>query len=276
MNYIIFTHMMHNKMKEYVSPDVTVDIHHAMKNNGTIRAGLMFTQQGVNTCPIIYLEEFYEQYLEGESIDTLEQSLQKIYEKIKVQQSVSYNKILDYSKMKDRIVYKVIQRESNQELLKQIPHEIYMDLAIVYYALMEMTEFGRITLPVKNEHLKHWNITKEELNEAAKKNTPSLLPMEGYVFSEYMYLVTNQTRSFGAAVMLYDGFWKQMENVIGENFYVLPSSVHELILVPESSGMDKTYLQEMVKEVNRTEVEKEEILSDNVYYYSRQEGKLLY
>lgn len=268
--------MMHNKMKEYVSPDVTVDIHHAMKNNGTIRAGLMFTQQGVNTCPIIYLEEFYEQYLEGESIDTLEQSLQKIYEKIKVQQSVSYNKILDYSKMKDRIVYKVIQRESNQELLKQIPHEIYMDLAIVYYALMEMTEFGRITLPVKNEHLKHWNITKEELNEAAKKNTPSLLPMEGYVFSEYMYLVTNQTRSFGAAVMLYDGFWKQMENVIGENFYVLPSSVHELILVPESSGMDKTYLQEMVKEVNRTEVEKEEILSDNVYYYSRQEGKLLY
>ena len=75
--------------------------------------------------------------------------------------------------------------------------------------------------------------------------------------------------------MLYDDLWKRMEALIGGNFYVLPSSVHELILIPERYGMDKRRLQEMVKEINRTEVENEEVLSDNVYYYSRKEERLL-
>ena len=178
--------------------------------------------------------------------------------------------------MKERIVYKVIRRESNEELLMQVPHECYLDLAIVYYALMENTEFGTATLLIRNEHLKEWGITKEEIAEAAKKNTPSLLRLEVRVLADYMYIVTNSITSFGAAVMLYDDFWKRMRTLIGENFYVLPSSVHELILIPECYVMDKRRLQEMVKEVNRTEVENEEILSDNVYYYSGKEDRLLF
>lgn len=276
MDYTTFTNIMQNNMKEYLSPDVTVDVHSTLKNNGTIRTGLMFIQPDVNTFPTIYLEEFYDQYLQGESMNTLVQSMQEIYEKVKVKQSFPYNRILEYPKMKERIVYKVIQRKSNEELLTQVPHELYLDLAIVYYALMETTEYGTATLLIRNEHLKGWNITKEDLREAARKNTPCLLPAEGYVLADYMYLVTNCMKSFGAAVMLYDGFWERMETMIGENFFVIPSSVHELILIPESFGMDRRHLQEMVREVNRTEVEKEEVLSDNVYYYSKEEGRLLY
>ena len=275
MDYTTFTNIMQNKMKEYLSPDVTVDVHSTLKNNGTVRTGLMFIRSDVNTFPTIYLEEFYEQYLQGESMNDLVQSIQEIYEKVKVKQSFPYNKILEYSKMKDCIVYKVIRKESNKQLLEQIPHDCYLDLAVVYYALMETTEFGTATLLIRNEHLKGWNISKDDLRAAAKINTPCLLPVEGYVLADYMYLITNRMKSFGASVMLYDGFWKRMETIIGENFFVLPSSVHELILIPESFGMDRKHLQEMVREVNRTEVDKEEILSDNVYYYSREEGRLL-
>ena len=142
-------------MKEYLSPDVTVDVHSTLKNNGTIRTGLMFIQEDVNTFPTIYLEEFYEQYLQGESMNTLVQSIQEIYEKVKVKQSFPYNKILEYSKMKDCIVYKVIRRESNKKLLEQVPHDCYLDLAIVYYALMETSEFGTATRRIGQQTFLH-------------------------------------------------------------------------------------------------------------------------
>lgn len=276
MDYTKFIRTMQNKVKENLCSDVTVEIHSTVKNNGTIRTGLIFNQPGVNVSPTIYLEEFYDQYLQGESVNDLVLSIQEIYEKVKVKKSFPYNNILDYSKMKDRIVYKVIRRESNEELLKQIPYENFLDLAIVFYALLETTEFGTATLLIRNEHLRGWQISKKEIIEAARENTPKLLPIEVGMLTEYMYIVTNSMRSFGAAVMTYDGVLKQIRAMLGENFYVLPSSVHEIILVPESYGMERSHLQEMVKEINRTEVENEEILSDNVYYYSGKEERLLY
>lgn len=275
MDYTKFINTMQEKLKENLNSDVMVDIHSAVKNNGTIRTGLMFTRPDVNVFPTIYLEEFYEQYLQGASVNSLVQSLLEIYEKVKVKQSVPYNDILVYSKIKDHIVYKIIRRESNEELLSQIPHECYLDFAIVYYVLMETTDFGTATLLIRNEHLEGWRITKEEVSAAARINTPALLPVEVGMLTEYMYILTNSIRSFGAAVMLYDDIWKQMEHLIGGDFYVLPSSVHELILIPESYGMDRRHLQEMVREINRTEVENEEVLSDNVYYYCGEEERLL-
>lgn len=275
MDYTRFINTMQNKVKESLCPDVIVDVHRTMKNNGTIRTGLMFIQPGVNISPTIYLEEFYDQYLHGESMNALVRSIREIYEKVKVKKSFPYNNILDYSKIKDRIVYKVIRRESNEELLKQIPYEPYLDLAIIYYVLLETTEFGTATLLIRNDHLKGWKVTKEEISALAKINTPRMLPLEVGMLTDYMYIVSNRLRSFGAAVMLYDDVWKRMESVIGENFYVLPSSVHELILVPESFGMSRRQLQETVMEINRTEVDTEEVLSDNVYYYNRNEGMLL-
>lgn len=276
MDYTKFIRTMQNKVKENLCSDVTVEIHSTVKNNGTIRTGLIFNQPGVNVSPTIYLEEFYDQYLQGESVNSLVQSIQEIYEKVKVKKSFPYNNILDYQKMKDRIVYKVIRRESNEELLREIPYENFLDLAIVFYALLETTEFGTATLLIRNEHLRGWQISKKDIIEAARENTPRLLPIEVGMLTDYMYIVTNSMRSFGAAVMIYDGVLKQIRAMLGENFYVLPSSVHEIILIPESYGMERSHLQEMVKEINRTEVENEEILSDNVYYYSGKEERLLY
>ncbi len=274
MNYTNFIDIMQNKVKEELGADVAVSVHSTVKNNGIVRTGLVFTRFGVNIAPTIYLEEFYEQYLQGTSVGELVQSVCEIYEKVEVKTSFPCTRILDYSKMKERIVYKVIQREKNKELLKKVPHEEFLDLAVVYYALLQKTEFGTATLLIKNEHIKEWNVSKEEIQLVAKKNTPRLLPMEALMFTEHMYVLTNSTRNFGAGVMMYEDVLEEVGEVFGENFYVLPSSVHEVIAVPESFGIDKSNLREMVKEINETVVDDEEILSDTVYYYSRAEKRL--
>ena len=104
MDYTTFVYIMQHKVKEKICSNIVVEVHRALKNNGTVRIGLSFKQPEVNISPTIYLEEFYEQYLNGESISTLALSVQDVYEKVKVNQSFPYNNILEYSKIKDRIV----------------------------------------------------------------------------------------------------------------------------------------------------------------------------
>ena len=82
-----------------------------------------------------------------------------------------------------------------------------------------------------------------------------------------MYVATNVFKMNGACILLYDGVLKKFAEKIGSDFYILPSSVHEVIFVPANGDMDARYLIQMVKEVNATEVAPDEVLSDNVYIY---------
>lgn len=274
MNYTEFTKTMQAEVKERVAPDVSVMLHTARKNNGRCRTGLVISRQGINMAPTIYLEEFYEQYLNGTSVEELAHIIRKFYEKVKVKHSYPFENILSYQKVKEKIVYKLIHRKSNEELLQEVPYEEYMDLAVVYYVLLESTPFGRATVLVRREHLEMWGVSEKEVAAAAWENTPGLLPVEVTRLTEYMYVVTNTADNFGAAVMLYPGIWKRMRKVIGDDFYILPSSIHELILIPASYGMNRMQLELMVEEINKKEVEEEEVLSNTVYYYSGKEDKV--
>ena len=109
--------------------------------------------------------------------------------------------------------------------------------------------------------------------EAASGNLPYAVD-EGEEEEESLYVLSNKLRSFGAASMLYEGILEKVGQKLGENYYILPSSIHEVIVVPESKSPVKQDLEEMVREINETQVEEEEVLSDRVYYFSRKENRL--
>lgn len=275
MNYTEFISAVRLEVKKTLGPDVIVELHTAVKNNGTERKGLMIARQGVNISPAIYLEEFYEQYQGGKNIPELADIIRQIYEKVKVQNSYPCENIFSYDKVKDKIVYKLIQKDANKRLLDNVPYIPYLDLAIVFYVLLETSEFGTATLLVKREHLKEWGITEEEMKAAAMVNTPRLLPLKIEKLSEFMYVMTNQVQNHGASALCYPDACKSAWKKIGENYFVIPSSIHEMILVPESYGLSRTQLKTLAKEINATEVEQEEVLSDNIYYYSGEEDRLI-
>lgn len=275
MNYTEFIGAVTLEVKKALGPGVIVEQHTAVKNNGTVRKGLMIARQGVNISPAIYLEEFYEQYQGGKNIPELADIIRQIYERVKVQNSYPCENIFSYEKIKHKIVYKLIQKDSNKDLLENVPFIPYLDLAIVFYVILETSEFGTATLLVKKEHLKEWGITKEEVEERAKVNTPKLLPLKIEKLSEFMYVMTNQAQNHGACALCYPNACKNAREKIGENYFVIPSSIHEMILVPESYGLSRTQLKTLAKEINATEVEREEVLSDNIYYYSGEEDRLI-
>lgn len=270
-----------------------ITINHLIKNNGCEMDGLVIMEKGKDIAPTIYLDSFYELYTNGENIKNIIRQIEVIYEQNKNNVTFDVNILKHFDTIKDKIVYKVVNYRSNEKLLEQVPHKRILDLAVVFYCLLD-NEYGRsATALIYNNNLKNWNVTIDDVYKAALKNTPDLLhskissmaalfekcgvnvdgeevDLKDYVPSD-MYVLTNESKLNGAACILYENVLYDFAQKLGADLYILPSSVHEVILLPKLSMFEKDELVNMVKEVNTEGVAADEVLSDHVYEYNRTE-----
>lgn len=294
MNYQQFIEEVERRVKEKIKGNetITVYIHTAVKNNGKERKGITVSEKGIHISPTIYLEEYFQQFQEGKPIEKIVEKILQLYEEVKCSHPCEESLLQNYEELKGKFACKLIHRGKSEKLLNDIPYVPWMDLAIVAFVLLEVSPYGTATVLVRKEHLEIWRLTEAQLFDEAKKNTPILLPYqfcpmrkllreicpyavdEGEEEEESLYVLSNKLRSFGAASMLYEGILEKVGQKLGENYYILPSSIHEVIVVPESKSPVKQDLEEMVREINETQVEEEEVLSDRVYYFSRKENRL--
>ena len=196
--------------------------------------------------------------------------------------------ILDYREARERLVYRLIQTRRNERLLRQIPHVPYLDLSIVF-ELYWKQEGQHCSCLVYNSHLEQWGVTPEEVERQARENTPirlpavfdsleqMLLPMMGGLRQEPsgLSVLSNREGFHGAAAILYPGELKRAADQLQNDLVVLPSSIHEVLLLPDALGQDYGMLTRLVQEINRNEVEQEEWLSDHPYRYLRKEDRLV-
>ena len=196
--------------------------------------------------------------------------------------------ILDYREARERLVYRLIQTRRNERLLQQIPHVPYLDLSLVF-ELYWKQEGQHCSCLVYNSHLEQWGVTPEEVERQARENTPirlpavfdsleqMLLPMMGGLRQEPsgLSVLSNREGFHGAAAILYPGELKRAADQLQNDLVVLPSSIHEVLLLPDDPGQDYGMLTRLVQEINRNEVEQEEWLSDHPYRYLRKEDRLV-
>lgn len=291
MTFNQFVHAVEVKVQKEVDKKISVQIHTSLKNNGTNKKGLLMMEKGINISPTIYLEEYYQQYKHGNTLDDIVVNVVQLYDEVRFQQSFDSMSMKKYESLKSKIVYHVISKEKNGELLAEVPYIPYLDMAIVFYVLIEVNELGTATMLIKKEHLQYWKKELGDVYQQACENTEKLLPIQfktmEAVIAELgdvkksesaprMYVLTNNIRSFGAATILYNGKLKEIGEKVEDNYYILPSSVHEVIIIPESEAPGRQMLTEMVVEINATQVEEEEVLSNHVYYYDRKKEALVY
>lgn len=285
MDYQQFVTVIKEKVALLLGDGMSLHIHTTLKNNGRERVGLTVSDEKVNLYPTIYLEEFYGQYQNGLSPEAIAESIVHVYHEIKFEHSWHVNSIKDFSVIKSKIVYKLIHAEKNEVLLRNLPHVLYRDLAIVFYVLFDVDESGIATIPITTELMNLWNTNLEGLFRLACKNTAKLLPAtfkpmrvvieellgneceDTILEDDIMFVLSNPLRNFGAACILYDGVLEQIGIDLDENYYILPSSIHETIIIPESKSPCREDLIEMIVEINETQVDAEEVLSNDVYYY---------
>lgn len=307
MEYQAFLEEIKQRVTEYLGSQYKVDLNCIPKNNGIILDGLTITREGESISPTIYLASFYEWFKEGQKLQDILAAIMHTYEHARLEEGINMDFFADFSKVANHIVYKLINYERNAEQLEGIPHFRYLDLAIVFYYIYENNMIGSATIQITNHHLKMWHVAKEEIYELAKKNSPRLLKAECKNMEEVlrellyerreeacsvqkgmhtepdkktsndmgaegmpMYVLSNASRMNGAAVMLYKDALKGIAEKLGDNLYILPSSIHEVILVPEDY-CNRTNLEEMVSEVNTSQVDAQEVLSNRVYLYSRKD-----
>lgn len=274
MNYTEFVNLMELKVKEKLGAEVSVQVYESVKNNGTSRLGIVLQSRCIHLSPTIYLEEFYRQFESGVCIENLVLAIERLYYQLKLKVTFPVEDIFEFEKIKAYIIYRVINRKDNAELLEEVPFEVFNDLAILPYVFISDLGMGPASMQIRKEHLQKWNVSEEELFQIAKENTPHVLPAEIGQLNEFMYVVTNCRRSWGAGVIFYPGILDRLYRIVGENYYLLPSSVHEFILIPESFGVESEHLKVIVGEVNEIEVPEDEILSDQIYYYNSSKQEL--
>lgn len=288
------------------SDGYVVRVQDVQKNNGLVLCGLTIQKVGVNIAPTIYLDSFYEEYRKGRTLESIVNTIAATYEEHKVEKDFSVDMISSFDSVKEKICFKLINAEKNQELLQDVPHIPFMDLAIVFYVLVGQSSNGNATALVRNSMMQLWgNPDVYDIYDLAKMNTQrlfrghvaSMMEVMSGIIAENdnvdsdlvdaffsmdvyednfmpMFVATNKSKINGASAILYDGLLAEFARRVGGDFYILPSSIHETILLPATGEMDVEYLIDMVRTVNSTEVSPDEVLSDNVYKYIADEDRV--
>lgn len=296
MEYREFLENVRKEVESRYDSNVSVTLNHVMKNNGTELDGITIMEKDKNIAPTIYINSFYDRYREGVSLKAVVSEIIRIYNQNKNSININADYFENYENVRKTIVYKLVNYQKNKKLLEDVPYKRVLDLAVVFYCLIEQRKGVSATALIHNEHLRIWNVTEDEIYNDALKNTPvllagSIVPMSKilsgiagtapvdndekvceYTGEDILYVLTNSSRVNGAACILYDNLLKKFANDVHSDLYILPSSVHEVIIVPKKNAFDKSELADMVREVNEQGVSQDEILSDNVYEYNRKNG----
>lgn len=290
MNYQEFITHIKNNISNRLTDGRTVRIEPITKNNGTVYDGMIIIDPFINISPTIYLNHYYYHYLSGTSLTDICDTIFSTYQNNLPTKDFDVSLFKDFSNAKQRIVMKLVNLERNDTLLENIPHIPYLDMAIVFVCCVTDFKQDFATILIQNKHLNLWNIQTNELYDIAKKNTPLLLPslLEPIQNTLHdfdpniplieelpLYILTNQLKINGAASILYEGVLKEIANKVESDLILLPSSIHEVILLPANkTTMNNFDYNEMIKEVNATQLAADEILSDHAYYYSREKDEL--
>ena len=285
-------------MEVHYGDEYRVTVQDVHKNNNLVLTGITILKKDCNIAPTIYLNQAFEQYQEGRTMESICREIIRVYEEHKVQTDFDVSCVTDFSKVQNRICYKVINAEKNKVLLTDTPHVLLEDLAVIFYILVSNDAEGTGTITIKNNMLEYWDVNTDTLYELALANTQRLFrgtvqsmanvmmdilskQMDEESAMEFfdmmvdaddaipMYVCTNTMKLNGAGVILYNGLLQKFADRVGSDVFILPSSIHETLLIPVNEDMDVEHLRDMVRTVNRTEVAPDEMLSDNVYRYNR-------
>lgn len=286
--------------------DYTVELHPVIKNNGVKLDGLIIRRRNENISPNIYLNSYFEAYQLGKPLNCIMEEIAEQYFLVRCEHTIKVDNLLDFNAIKKDIIIRLVNFEKNEEQLKNCPHRKFLDLAITYRYMAQRDESGIASSLISFDEFHQWDITEDELYRIALFNTMREFPwhmetlasvileclkrtmpedahdelreeLENLADGDYetnMYVLSNSSDLNGASCILYDNVIKNFAKVVDSNIIILPSSIHEVILVPEGEDTNPIFLQELVKDANKTAVGLIDLLSDNIYYYSLEKDEI--
>ncbi len=291
MNYTEFITEIETEVRLKINSDFEVSVRQISKNNGTKLDGLTIADPALNIAPTIYLNPYYHRYLSGQSLEDICDDILCTYHSATPQRDFDLELVNNFEKVKGSIVFKIVNYEKNRNLLCNVPHKKFMDLALIFQIYLQDFSEEYATITIIDSLMKKWEVDVSTLYAHARVNTPMLLPYKFESFESLfkrlenkeidlvgktpMYLLTNQLKTNGASVLLYPNIMRRLANILNSDLLVIPSSIHELIIIPTFSPMVFEDINAIICEVNASSLKDEDILSDHSYYYSKEKDRLI-
>lgn len=277
-------------VKSAVGTEYEVDFCETRKNNGVVLKSVSICKTGKSVMQKIHINEILEMITLGRAeINEAAGMIAKICREHEREVENLEQITCRFSKVEilDRVTGQMVNKAANARMLMEVPHKIVLDLALIYRVMLQESECGTASFLAGHTLCAHYGISIEELDNAASANMirerfttrtmesvlagMAALPDGMDASACPMLVITNNRRLYGAAVMAHPEYFESLSAKTGTDLYILPSSIHEVIVVP-AEGMEPDELRKMVMEVNASELDREEFLSDNVYKYSRKTG----
>lgn len=269
-------------------------------NNGTVSMFVTATRGG-NVIASVSMEAFYGRFCDTQDISVITEAAKAVIQAL--EQADDQSRALcgfiyhDYAAVRENLRLMLVNTAMNRAWLAEMPNMPFEDLSIIFYLECRKDCTGRATIKVNNSIFSQWRVTMEQMYQDALGNMQEKFPSElKSVFSVLaemgeisgvgnftravsqdqelcLYCLSNTEQYMGAAALLYPGVLESCAEKMGGDFYLLPSSIHEVLLCP-ALGCEAGFLKEMIRDINATALEPDEILADHAYFYSAKERKL--
>ncbi len=307
MSFEEFKDYIKDNILEYLPKqyeDAKVTINQMVKNNDMVLDGVQILSEDSNIAPIIYVNEAYERYQDGMDVDEIVGKLaDRFIDSHSVEKTFDIGFLSDFEQVKDRIVCRLVNQERNSQRLSGVPFTPMEDLAVTYHIMVSQDSDSIGSIMIDNHLQEKYGVETETLHETALENMRRLQPMvlrslndimldmmtpdfmrENMVSEEQahemlsdmippadmspqVFCLTTSSKINGAVCIADPHIQEKVAEKLGGDFYVLPSSVHEVLLMKKDGSMTYEELQDMVQDVNQNIVSEDEILSDHVYQY---------
>lgn len=255
MEFNQFVDEVKGRIKQFLPieyEDAQVRIEEVKKLNENY-LGITVLKENQVIAPTFNLNQLYKMYQSDPEV-SMGSILRSITELVlDVPEQFNPKSITEYENAKKKLFIRVSSAEKNEEMLQNVPHQMREDLAITYHLAIRIDDIGVGSTTITNDILKRYGIAEVISNGMGSENP--------------MFIVTNSQTVGGAGVIFYPEVMDQIGEGFQGNFFILPSSTHETLVIPDNGAFDYRVLEDMVQTINENEVAPEERLSDHVYHY---------
>lgn len=306
LNFEEFSAKLVETLNSYYAGSYSVAIHKVQKNNGVELNGLTIAKNGESAGVTVYMEDFYERYLMEQSMGQIVAYLVKLVPKYDLS-GMNTDFLGDYKSVKSKLFFKLLNKEKNRKFMHESPYVEYLNLILIPCCLI-MQENGECGLvQTRNVYLDTWGISEDQLIEDTwenachiskckfkstmdiymdyfKENLPEIpgvdieamaASMASHFAARNDFLIATNTMEFyGASVIAFPENLEAISQKVGGSFLVLPCSVHEVIIRPVTGRIDSKEYSDMVREINRDALDRQDVLSDSPYFYDARTKKL--
>lgn len=272
-DYESFREQLKNSVQKFVGRDATLGYSEFYKNGGCCYEGVCLRGPQADMMPILNIREYYQYFLEhNRNLDEVMVKVKKELADAEHTEADLLWRVRPFEEIRKNICFGLVHYETNRQRLKNLVHERFLDLAVVFYVAVFKEGKFYASMLITGTLAELWGMDGRALYELALENAGkqpvvTIRLQANEHLPEGMIFLTNRIRCYGAACILYPGVLRSLVGKEKRDLYIIPAGIHGVVLVPVGEKTDIGFLKERAAEFLRQERNEADWLSGHLYRY---------